>query len=113
MRQGGGYFGNAKGCSGVETTCVTCSLKESYVMSKLTLHVPEDLVVAAKSEAAARHVSVSKLVSDFFASLAAKSTASASATERLAPRTRRLAKCIPEAKAETEDYIDYLERKHS
>jgi len=82
-------------------------------MSKLTLHVPEDLVIAAKSEAAARHVSVSKLVSDFFASLAAKSMTSAPSTDRLAPRTRRLAKCIPEANADIEDYIDYLERKHS
>jgi hypothetical protein len=82
-------------------------------MSKLTLHVPEELVVAAKSEAAARHVSVSKLVSDFFASLAAKSTTSEPSLDRLAPRTRRLAKCIPEAHADQEDYIDYLERKHS
>jgi len=82
-------------------------------MSKLTLHVPEELVIAAKSEAAARHVSVSKLVSDFFASLTAKPATSRTSLDRLAPRTRRLAKCIPEADADQEDYIDYLERKHS
>lgn len=82
-------------------------------MSKLTLHVPEELVSAAKSEAAARRVSVSKLVSDFFASLASNKLVSDPEIGRLAPRTRRLAGCIPEADADIEDYIDYLERKHS
>ncbi len=80
-------------------------------MSKLTLHVPEELVVAAKSEAAARRVSVSKLVTDFFASLAAKKAASENEIHLLAPRTRRLAGCIPNA--DMENYIDHLERKHS
>ena len=85
---------------------------KSYVMAKLTLHVPEELVAAAKTEAAARHVSVSKLVSDFFRNLAAKSgAASPDNDERLAPRTRRLAGCVPNA--ELGDYIDYLEDKHS
>jgi len=82
-------------------------------MSKLTLHVPEELVSAAKSEAAARRISVSKLVSDFFASLAARETASGVEMSSLAPRTRSLARCIPHAGSEKEDYIDYLERKHS
>ena len=80
-------------------------------MAKLTLHVPDELVAAAKTEAAARHVSVSKLVTDFFRNLAAKSSESASGKERLAPRTKRLAGCIPEA--EHKDYVDYLEEKHS
>ena len=38
-------------------------------MSKLTLHVPDELVEAAKREASERHTSVSKLVSSFFRSL--------------------------------------------
>ncbi|TLD69597.1 hypothetical protein FEM03_16700 [Phragmitibacter flavus] len=81
-------------------------------MSKLTLHVPEELIVAAKNEAAMRRVSVSKLVSDFFAFLAAnKGAAGNDDGEDLAPRTRRLARCIPDA--DVEDYIDHLERKHS
>jgi Family of unknown function (DUF6364) len=81
-------------------------------MSKLTLHVPEELVCAAKNEAASRRVSVSKLVSDYFACLAANSARSTKdAVRDLAPRTRRLAGCIPNA--DMEDYIDYLERKHS
>ncbi|WAC20952.1 DUF6364 family protein [Luteolibacter sp. SL250] len=82
-------------------------------MSKLTLHVPAELVSAAKSEAAARKVSVSKLVSDFFASLAAGQESSGAETDNLAPRTRRLAKCISGVDACEADYIDYLERKHS
>jgi hypothetical protein len=82
-------------------------------MSKLTLHVPEDLVTAAKSEAAARRVSVSKLVSDFFASLAANKPAVDCETGRLAPRTRRLAGCVSRTDTDMEDYIDHLEEKHS
>lgn len=83
-------------------------------MSKLTLHVPEDLVAVAKIEAAKRMVSVSKLVSDFFAALAAQPGATDPASlESLAPRTRRIAKCIPAADREMDDYIDYLEKKHA
>lgn len=81
-------------------------------MSKLTLHVPEELVSAAKNEAALRRVSVSKLVSDYFACPAAyKTTSTKDAMHELAPRTSRLSGCIPDA--DTEDYVDYLERKHS
>lgn len=80
-------------------------------MSKLTLHVPDELVAVAKNEAAFRKVSVSKLVSDFFSFLAANKSAPASDLGNLAPRTRRLAACIPED--DMKDYIDHLERKHS
>lgn len=81
-------------------------------MSKLTLHVPEDLVVAAKSEAAARKVSVSKLVSDYFRNLAAKGGQdSKSLDQNLAPRTSSLVGCISDP--DIEDYVDYLEEKHS
>jgi hypothetical protein len=46
--------------------------------------------------------------------LAAKSNgANSPDLDRLAPRTRRLAKCIPETDASLESYIDHLERKHS
>ncbi len=81
-------------------------------MAKLTLHVPDELVAAAKSEAAARQVSVSKLVTDYFRNLASKSP-SAGFDERLAPRTRRLAGCLPPVVPDMEEYIDYLEQKHS
>lgn len=80
-------------------------------MPKLTLHIPENMVAAAKSEAAARRVSVSKLVTDYFASLAAKPSVSNPSAMHLAPRTSRLAGCIPDG--EMKDYLDHLERKHS
>ncbi len=82
-------------------------------MSKLTLHVSEELVSAAKSTAAARRVSVSKLVSDYFTSIATDKSVSESSIKKLAPRTRRLAGCLPQADADIENYIDHLERKHS
>jgi uncharacterized protein with PIN domain len=103
----------AKGHSVKENRCLTWCSGKHYVMSKLTLHVPEELIAAAKSEAAARRVSVSKLVTDFFAALAADPSSAASEISRLAPRTRRLAGCIPKADPDLEDYIDHLERKHS
>jgi hypothetical protein len=81
-------------------------------MAKLTLHVPEELVAAAKLEAATRHVSVSKLVTDFFRNLAtSKRGEQPTPDTHLAPRTQRLVGCIPSA--EIEDYIDHLEEKHS
>lgn len=81
-------------------------------MAKLTLHVPEELVAAAKQEAATRHVSVSKLVTDFFRNLATRERNDEPVPDaNLAPRTQRLSGCIPSA--EIEDYIDHLEEKHS
>lgn len=81
-------------------------------MAKLTLHVPDDLVAAAKSEAAARRVSVSKLVTDFFRHLATRNQADSDSlqADALAPRTKRLAGCVRDA--DFEDYVDYLEEKH-
>ena len=81
-------------------------------MAKLTLHVPEDLVAAAKGEAASREISLSKLVSDFFRSLVSepKSSESGESVE-LAPRTQRLAGCLIETEAS--EYEEYLERKYS
>lgn len=81
-------------------------------MSKVTLHVPEQLVAAAKQEAARRKVSVSKLVSDFFSSLAAAESRGVGKVDtKLAPRTSRLAGCIPDA--DERDYMAHLEQKHS
>lgn len=93
--------------------CMTCEFVIHYVMPKLTLHIPEELVATAKIEAANRHVSVSKLVSDFFTTLAAHKSANDTPRHQLAPRTRRLAGCIPEQDVGREEYIDHLERKHS
>jgi len=80
-------------------------------MAKLTLHIPEELIASAKSEAANRKVSVSKLVTDYFRNLETGSKSSVSSDTQLAPRTQQLAGCIPDA--DMEDYVDYLEKKHS
>jgi len=90
---------------------VTYDFHKYYVMAKLTLHVPEELVAAAKREAVKRQVSVSKLVSDYFTILTTERGSGEDSLVDLAPRTRRLAGCLPEA--DFEDYVDYLERKHS
>jgi len=80
-------------------------------MGKLTLHVPDDLVAAAKREAASRRTSVSKLVSDYFRAFRGVSAREASGP--LPPLTASLVGCIRGADADRTSYIDYLERKHS
>lgn len=80
-------------------------------MGKLTLHVPDDLVAAAKREAASRRTSVSKLVSDYFRAFGGVSAGAG--LGRLPPLTASLAGCIRGADADRAAYIDYLERKHS
>jgi len=79
-------------------------------MAKLTLHVPDELVAAAKSEASERSVSVSKLVSDFFRSF---KQADGNGLSDLAPITQSLVGCIKKDDGAQEQYIDYLEEKHS
>lgn len=80
-------------------------------MAKLTLHVPDPLVAAAKREAAHRKTSVSKMVSDYFRAISAK--AKPGQTRPLPPVTASLVGCLRGAKADRESYIDHLERKHS
>lgn len=81
-----------------------------YVMSKLTLHVPEDLVIAAKKEAAVRDVSVSKMVSDYFRTL---STDADSPQDLVFPPiTASLIGCARDG-GDKESYLDFLEKKHS
>jgi hypothetical protein len=80
-------------------------------MAKLTLHVPDDLVVAAKREAANRETSVSRLVSDYFRALSGASMADSERS--LPPVTASLAGCIAGADDDLDSYVDYLEKKHS
>lgn len=80
-------------------------------MAKLTLHVPDQLIDAAKREAASRRTSVSKLVSDYFRAF--ESGNSRVGSEPLPPVTASLVGCIRGTDAEEESYIDYLEQKHS
>jgi hypothetical protein len=80
-------------------------------MAKLTLHVPDALIAAAKREAESRKTSVSKLVSDYFRVFAMVGTAGA--VEGLPPVTASLVGCLKGADDDREDYVDHLERKHS
>jgi len=80
-------------------------------MAKLTLHVPDRLVAAAKQEAMSRKTSVSRLVSDYFRAFAA--TAPGGLRGGLPPITASLVGCIRSADEDRESYVDYLERKHS
>ena len=80
-------------------------------MGKLTLHVPDDLVAAAKREATSRRTSVSKLVSDYFRALGGVSAGGSSGP--LPPLTASLVGCIRGTDADRASYIDYMERKHS
>ena len=85
-------------------------------MSKLTLHVDDHLIRAAKEEASARHTSVSKLVSDYFRVLSARPADKAEQLP-LPPITASLLGCIRGAGSGAEDpikaYVDYLEDKHT
>lgn len=82
-----------------------------FVMAKLTLHVPDFLIAAAKREAEARKTSVSKLVSDYFRVFV---MAGADGTARgLPPVTDSLVGCIRGTDDDHEIYVDQLERKNS
>ena len=65
-------------------------------MSKLTLHVPDRLIAAAKLEAANRETSVSKLVNDY--SRAFESGSASGSAMPLPPVTSSLVGCIRGAK---------------
>lgn len=82
-------------------------------MSKLTLHVDDELIEAAKEEAANRRTSVSKLVSEFFRALSTKPARSN--MELLPPVTSSLVGCLAGAdkEADLKAYVDHLEAKHS
>ena len=85
-------------------------------MSKLTLHVDDHLIRAAKEEASARQTSVSKLVSDYFRVLGTKPLGKSEQVP-LPPITASLLGCIRGADSGVEDpvkaYVDYLEDKHA
>jgi len=80
-------------------------------MAKLTLHVPDPLIAAAKREAELRKTSVSKLVGDYFRIFA--SVGAAGNLEALPPVTASLVGCIQGADDDRNAYVDHLEQKHS
>ena len=80
-------------------------------MSKLTLHVPDRLIAAAKLEAANRKTSVSRLVSDYFRAF--ETGPSDERAKPLPPVTSSLVGCLREADDDRTAYVDSLEKKHS
>ena len=82
-----------------------------YVMGKLTLYVDDELIAAAKDEAALRSTSVSKLVSDFLRVISTERDGGL--PQDLPPITASLVGSLRGASSEKSDYIDYLEQKHS
>jgi len=80
-------------------------------MAKLTLHVPGQLVAAAKREAASRKISVSRLVSDYFRAFAA--TSPGDSDGNLPPITASPVGCIRGAEEGREASVDSLERNHA
>jgi len=80
-------------------------------MGKLTLHVDDDLIAAAKDEAASRNTSVSRLVSSYFRVLSKPKTAKTPPV--LPPITASLLGCIQGTDDTKEGYMEYLEKKHS
>lgn len=80
-------------------------------MGKLTLHVDDDLIAAAKDEAAVRNTSVSRLVSSYFRVLSQPQAAKTPTS--LPPITASLLGCIEGADDSRESYLEYLEKKHS
>ena len=80
-------------------------------MGKLTLHVDDELIIAAKDEASVRNTSVSKMVSDFFLILSADG--GDDKIVGLPPVTESLLGSIRGSDTEKSDYIDFLEEKHS
>lgn len=77
----------------------------------MTLHIQEDLIVAAKREAAERKVSVSKLVSGNLRSLGAGWTSEKEV--KLPPMTASLVGCLDGEPDGKKEYLDYLGEKHS
>ncbi|MFT6863284.1 MAG: hypothetical protein ACJAVK_001845 [Akkermansiaceae bacterium] len=82
-------------------------------MPKLTLHIQDELIAAAKIEAAERKTSVSKLVSDFFRALAAEGETDA--PKNLPPITASLIGSLQGADTQHDrkDQRNHLDAKHS
>lgn len=80
---------------------------------KLTLRMDEQLIKSAKRYSGKTGKSVSRLVEDYFAFIAAEegATFTAAPTE-LTPRVRSLLGALRGAEVSQKDYRDHLEKKH-
>lgn len=78
--------------------------------TKLTLRLEQHLIEEAKTEAARRGKSLSRMVADFFESL---SHQPATGNDDLPPITRSLYGIIKESPVDEDDYKKHLEEKYS
>lgn len=79
--------------------------------ARLTLRLDADLIREAKEHAGETGKSVSRMVEDYFALIAAKRAGSRS-RPKLSPRVRSLAGVLKGATVTEDDYYRYLEKKY-
>lgn len=79
-------------------------------MSKLTLNVEDELIEAAKKEAARRKTSVSKMVSDFLRVMTTDETLQ---IDDLPPATKALSGMLAGHEVDLDAKLEYLLEKHS
>jgi len=77
--------------------------------TKLTLRLDDELIREAKEYSHETGKSVSRLVGDYFALIAARRTRR---EPRLSPRVRALAGALKGAKVTEADYLRHLEQKY-
>jgi hypothetical protein len=78
------------------------------MQTKLTLRLDDSLIRRAKKMANRRGKSVSQMVSDYFSSLEGSK-----ASPELSPLTQSMLGSLKEKKVSEQDYMSYLEKKHS
>ena len=78
------------------------------MQTKLTLRLDDQLVHAAKRHAKQNGCSVSQMVADYFATIAAAEHRPAT----LAPKVSQLMGALEGTGVDEADYHDYLKRKH-
>jgi len=82
------------------------------MQTKLTLRMDQRLIKRAKSYAAKRGYSLSKLVADYLAALNDRECRPI-ATEEMPPKTSSLRGMFAGAEIDDSDYREYLDEKHS
>lgn len=78
--------------------------------TKLTLRLDEELIAAAKQEAATRGTSISSMVANFFNAL--RQERKPRAVPQLSPNTAALAGLLARSRVTEDDYKRHLEKKH-
>jgi len=75
--------------------------------SKITLYIEEDLIAYAKNYAKEQHLSVSKVVNNFFTALKQEA-----GEKEVAPLTQSLKGVLKQKEVDISDYHNHLEEKY-